>query len=126
MGPLPLAAVAPIRLRLRRRRRRKPMTAHDLGHLGSVRWAPGGRIDDRGGLTEKVRSDGGRRDHAERLGLPISVVLEPVHGTARDAERLAGSDLDGPSVHGPRQRAFDAVDGLFVMIVAMGWPQQAL
>ena len=69
------------------------MSAHDLRHLGSVRRTTSRRVDYFGGLTERLRTDRGWRDHAERLYVLASVVVEPVHGAARNAECLRQLDV---------------------------------
>ena len=49
-----------------------------------------------------------------------------MNGAPRNAERLSRPDVDGVSVDGPGQHARDAVDGLFVMVVAVRGSHQAL
>jgi hypothetical protein len=55
-----------------------------------------------------------------------SIIIEPVNGPARNAECLPRPDFNWFSVHGPCQHSFEAVDCLFVMVVAMRRTRQAL
>ena len=70
------------------------MAAHDLRHLRSVRRPTGRRVDHLGRLAEKLRTDRSWRDHAERLRVLASVVIEPVNGAARNAECLPWPDVN--------------------------------
>src|SRR5207249_10733785 len=60
---------------------------------------------------------GGDREE-RRVG--AAAVLKPVDRSARDANGLAGSDLDCPPVDRPRRGALQAIDRLLEPIVAMG------
>ena len=114
-------------LRLRRRwSRREAVAAHDLRHLCPVRRTTGRRVDHLGSLAEILRTDRGWRDHAERLHVLASIVIEPVNGASRNAERLSRPDVDLFSVDSPGQYAVDTVDRLLVMVVAVRWSRQAL
>src|SRR5690242_16930452 len=75
-------------LRLGRRSRSEAVAAHDLGHLRSVRRPAGRCLDYLGSLAEILWTERRRRDHAKRLHVPAAVVVEPVDGAARNAERL--------------------------------------
>ena len=62
----------PYRVRLTERSsfvmaRGQSVATHDLGHLREVRRTTGRRVEHLGRLTKLLRSDRGRRDHAERL-----------------------------------------------------------
>src|SRR5262249_33361820 len=48
-----------------------------------------------------------------------SVVIEPVNSAARNAECVPRTDVDLSSVDGPSQHSLDAIDRLFVMVIAM-------
>lgn len=103
-------------LRLGRRRcRGETVAPHDLRHPRSIRRASARRVDDLGRLTEERRTDRGWRYQTERFRVLLAGVVEPVHGAARDTERLPRSDVDGHPVDGPGQDGGDAVDRLFVM-----------
>ena len=54
------------------------------------------------------------------------MVIEPVNGAARNAECLSRPDVDWFSVDSPDQDSVDAIDRLFVMVVAMRRCRQAL
>ena len=102
------------------------MAAHDLRQFRPVRRPADRRVDHVGRLAEILRTDRGRRDHAERLRVPRAVVVEAVNGAARNAERLTRPDVNLFSVHSPGEHAVEAVDRLLVMVVAMRWSRQAL
>src|SRR5579862_2303778 len=102
------------------------MAAHDFGHLDSVRRTSGRCVDHFSRLPKILWTYGCWRDHAERLHVPRSVILEPVDGATRNAQRLARPHVDLFSVDSPGQRAVDTVDCLLVMVVTMGWRRQAL
>src|SRR5438093_3321022 len=102
------------------------MAAHDLGHLDSVRWSTGRHLHHLGDLAEVLWTDRGWRDGTKRLHVLASVVVEPVNGAARNAKGLPRPDVDRFAVDGPGQHAFDAVDRLFVVIVAMRRSRQTL
>ncbi len=79
-----------------------------------------------GRLAEVLRTDGGRRDGAERLHVLAAVVVEPVNGAARNAEGLSRPDVDPLPVDGPGQHPVDAVDRLLVVIVTVRRSRQPL
>src|SRR5437867_11206321 len=54
------------------------------------------------------------------------MVIEPVNGAARNAECLSRPDVDLFSVDSPDQDSVNAIDRLFVMVVAMRRCRQAL
>ena len=59
------------------------MAVHDFRHLCSVRRTTGRRVHHLGRLAEILRTYRGWRDHAERLHISASVVIEPVDGPSR-------------------------------------------
>ena len=73
-----------------------------------------------------LRANRGRRDQTERRRVLLSIVVKPVNDAARNAERLSRPDVDLLPVHGPGQHSFNAVDRLFVMVMAVGRSRQAL
>src|SRR5512136_2329509 len=93
-------------LRVRRRRsRREAVAAHDFGHLRSVWRTTSGCVDHLGSFAEILRTNRRRRDHAERLRVLDSVVVEPVNGAARNTQCLSRADVDLFSVDGPGQHS---------------------
>ena len=126
-SPLAAAQRRACLLRLSRRRcRRQAVTAHDLRHLRSVRRTTGCRVDHLGTLAEILRPDRSWRDHAKRLYVLHSMVIEPVNRAARNAECLSRPNLDLSSVDRPGQDSVEAIDRLFEMVVAMRRCRQAL
>jgi|SRR5690348_3755435 len=101
------------------RSRRETMAAHDVRHLCSIRRTAGRRVDHLCSFVEKLRTYRGGRDHAERLYVLDSVVIEPVSGTSRNAQCLPWPDVNLFSVHGPGQHSVDAIAGLLKLVVAM-------
>ena len=95
---------------------------HDLHHFCAIRWAAASHVDCLGHFAKILRPDGGRRDHAQHLCVLRGIVVETVHAAARDAKRLSRADVDLPAVDGPGEDAFDAVDGFFVVVVAVRGP----
>lgn len=108
------------------RSRRETMAAHDVRHLCSIRRTAGRRVDHLCSFAEKLRTYRGGRDHAERLYVLDSVVIEPVSGTSRNAQCLPWPDVNLFSVHGLGQHSVDAIDGLLKLVVAMRGCWQAL
>jgi hypothetical protein len=53
-------------------------------------------------------------------------IMHAINGAAGNAERLSRPDVDGRPVDGPGQNAGDAVDRLFVMVVAVRGSRQVL
>src|SRR5579864_923754 len=102
------------------------MAAHDFRQPGSLRQTAGRCVDYLGRLAEILGAYCSWRNHAERLYVLDSVVIESVNGAARDAKCLSGPDIDLFSVHCPGCHSFNTVDSFFIMIVAMGRSCQAL
>src|SRR5207248_8601786 len=102
------------------------VAAHDLRQLRPVWRTTGRRVDHVGTLAEILRTDCSWRDHAQRLHVLHSMVIEPVTGAARNAECLSRPDVDWFSVDSPDQDSVDAIDCLFLMVVAMRRCRQAL
>ena len=73
----------------RRRSRGQSVPAHDLNHLRAVRQAGGCGGRRLGRFAKKLRTDCGRRDRAEHLYVLTAIVVEPVNGKARNAQRLS-------------------------------------
>jgi hypothetical protein len=69
------------------------VAVHDLQHPCPVRWTTGCRSERLSNLAEIERAEHGRRDHAERLHIPVPVVIETVNGSTRNAEHLAIKEL---------------------------------
>src|SRR5271157_3357405 len=114
-------------LRLRRRQsRREAVATHDLHHLCAVRWTTCRRVDHLGRLAEILRTYRSWRNYTERLHVLACLVIEPMNGAARNAERLSRPDIDLFSIDSPSQHSVDAVDRLLVMVVAVRWHRYAL
>jgi hypothetical protein len=100
------------------------MPAHDFGEGFGVGWGWGDRggcgFGDGGDFAEVVRGEDAGADDGERPGCCGVEVVEAVDRSARDAERVAGADLDFASIEREGDDAFDAVDGLLVGVVAVG------
>ena len=84
------------------------------------------RIKFFGRLAEILGTDRRRRDGAERPGVLSAMVVEAVNGAARNAEGLPRPDIDPCAVNRPRQHALEAVDRLFVVIVAVRGRRETL
>src|SRR5262245_20842147 len=106
-------------------RRRQAVAAHDLGQLRTIR-RPIRRSHHRRDLVEVLRTDGRGRDDAYRLGVLAAVVVETMRGAARDAQRLSGADVERLAADGPGKHPAEAVDRLFVVMVAVGRRHQLL
>jgi len=102
------------------------VATHDLRHLRPVRRTTGHRVEDLSSFAEILRTNRRWRNYAERLHVLCPVVIEAVNGAARNTECLPGLNVDLLSVDSPSQYSIDAVDRLFVMVVAMGRSRQAL
>jgi hypothetical protein len=61
------------------------VAAHNFDHLRSVRRPTGSRVDHLSSLAKILRAYRGWRDHAKRLCILASVVIEPVNGASRNA-----------------------------------------
>src|SRR5262249_25918814 len=105
--------------------RREAVTAHDLGELRAIR-RPVRRLHHRSDFLEVQRTDRRRRDDTQRFGVLVAVVVEAVHGAARDAQGLSGSDIERLAVDGPRDHALEPVDRLCVVVVAVRGGHQTL
>src|SRR5262249_15112527 len=90
------------------------------------RRSAGRRLHHLGRLTKILRPNRGWSDHTQRFRVLTPEIVEPVNGTARDAQRLARTNSDGASGDGPRQDAFEAVDGLLVVVVTVRRSRQPL
>ena len=77
------------------------VTSEDARYLGAV-----GRTTSRGPdylrrLTEVCGAHDRRAYDGELSGICAAKVIEPMNGTSRNAQRLAGTDLDRRVVNGP-------------------------
>src|SRR4029453_3416357 len=102
------------------------MAPHDFGHLGPVRRSTGRRPHHLSHLAEVLWTDSGRRDDAKRFDVAAAVVIEAVNGTASNPESLSRPEVNRLTIDGPGEHAFDAVDCLLVVIVAVRRRRQAL
>ena len=109
-----------------RLRRREAVSSHYFGHLYAVRRPASRRLDDLCSLAEILRTDRRWSNHAECPCIVDSIVIEPMNGATRNAYCLSRSDFELFSVDRPGQHPVDAVNGFFVMVVAMGRSRQAL
>ncbi len=102
------------------------MTPEDLRHFSAV-----GRAACRGthyfGSFPEERGAHDRRGYdGELFRVFAAEVIEAVHGTSGDAQRLSGANLDGRAVNRPGKDALDAVEYLLVCIVLVGRRRQLL
>jgi hypothetical protein len=105
---------------------RHAMTPEDLHHFRAVRRPAGGGTDYFGSFTE-VRGAHYRRSYdGELFRIIAAEVIEAVHRTSGDAQRLPGANLDGRSVNRPGKDALDAVENLLVSIVLVSRRRQFL
>src|SRR5579862_1686365 len=102
------------------------MAVHDFRQFCSVWRTTRRRANHVGTLAEKLRAERGWRDYAECFHVPAAVVVKPMNGTTRNAECLPRPDVNLFSVHSPGQHAVDAVDRLFIMVVAVRRGREAL
>ncbi len=79
------------------------MATHNLYHLRAVRRTTGRRSDHLRRFAEVLRVDGRGRHGAEHLHVSRTVVIEPVNGAPRNAERLPRPHIDQLAVNGPGQ-----------------------
>jgi len=102
------------------------MTPEDLHHFRAIGRPAGGGTDYFGSFTE-VRWAHYRRGYdGELFRIIAAEVIESVHRTSGDAQRLPGANLDRRSVNGPGKDALDAVENLLVSIVLVGRCRQLL
>jgi hypothetical protein len=106
--------------------RRETVAAHDVSQLSVIARTAASGIDDCGNLTEILRTNGSWRDYNQRLSIPASGVVETVNCATADAEDLPGADINFPSVHHPAQHTVNAINGFFVMVMAVRGYIQAL
>ena len=67
-----------------------------------------------------------RRYDGELFHILAAQIVEAVNRTARNTKSLAGTNLDGPPLNGPREDSFDTVENFFLSIVFVGWTCQLL
>src|SRR6476659_625519 len=98
-------------LRLRRRRgRREAVAAHDCHHLHAIWRSTGARAHHLGGLAKILRTERGRCDQAEHLGVLAAAVVEAMNRATTNADRLSWPDVEGGPVDSPGQHPSDSVD----------------
>ncbi len=102
------------------------MPTHDLDEFCLVWRTTSGGSEDLGHLAEVERAERCWCDDAQGFHVAGSMVNEAVDGSTRNAERLAGTDINGFSVDGPGHYSVETVDRLLVVVVAMGRGWQAL
>ena len=102
------------------------MAPHDLGQLRPIRRAAGCRPEHLERLAEILGSDGCGGDHAQCFRVLSTVIVEPMNRAARDTQRLSRSNVNRFPVDRPRQGTFEAINGFFVVIVAMRRRRQAV
>src|SRR5438445_6053328 len=105
---------------------RHPMSPEDLDHLGRVRWPSRGGIHDLAGFPKVGWTHDRRSDYRQLLRILRTKVVEAMDGAARDADGLAGPDLDGLAIDGPGHHTLDPVQRLLVSVVFVGWRGQLL
>src|SRR6516165_10482673 len=96
------------------------MTPEDVHHLRAVgRAAVGGFAEVRG--AHYRRAYDGELSH-----IRAAEVIKAVYRASGDAQRLAGTNLDGRAVHRPGKDALDTVEDLLVGVVLVGRRRQLL
>jgi len=102
------------------------MTPEDVHHLRAVGRAAVGGTDYFGGFAE-VRGAHYRRPYDGELShIRAAEVIKAVHRASGDAQRLAGTNLDGRAVHRPGKDALDTVEDLLVGVVLVGRRRELL
>ena len=97
----------------------EPVAAHHCSDGFEVGRPSGGGIEHCTDLTEVIGAEHARRDDRERDGVDVAGVVEAVDGAARDADGLAGADVDRSTFDRPGQDALEPVDRLLVAVVTV-------
>ena len=105
---------------------RHAMTPKDLRHLRAVKGAASGGTEYFGSFADVRGAHYCRGYDGELFHILAAEVIEAVHGAAGNAQRLAGTNLDGRSVNRPGQDALDPVEDLLVGVVLVGRRRQLL
>jgi len=102
------------------------MTLEDLRHLCAVGRTTTGGTDHFSGFAE-VRGSHDRRGYEDELfHILVAKVIEAMHRTSRDAQRLPGTNLDGRAFNCPGKNSLDTVKNLLVGVVLVGRSRQFL
>jgi len=102
------------------------MPPEDVYHLHAVGRAASGGTDDFGRFAEVRGTHDRRGDDAELFHILAAEVVKAMGRAAGDAQRRAGTHLDGRAVHRPGQDALDPVEDLLVGVVLVGRCRQLL
>ena len=102
------------------------MTAEDLHHFRSVRWAASGGIDCLSRFLEVCGAHYRRGYDGELFHILIAEIIEAMYRAARDAQGLPGTNLDGLAVDRPGKDALDTVEDLLVGVVLVGRRRELL
>ncbi len=77
------------------------MTTEDVHHFRPIGRAAGGSGDYFGGFPEVRGTHYRRRYDGELFHILVAKIIEAVHRSSGDAQRLPGTDLDGRAVNRP-------------------------
>src|SRR5215468_12663385 len=99
----------------------KTVAAHNFNQAIAIWRTALSRVERGSNFTEILRTDGSRCDYTQHLRIVGSVIVKAVNSPAPDTNCLSRANTDFPSFNRPAQNTLDAVDGLFVLVVAMGW-----
>jgi hypothetical protein len=96
------------------------MSPEYIHYLFAVWRASCGGVDYFGSFAEIRGTHDRRRDDGELFHSLAAEIIEAMHCAAGDAQRLPGTNLDGPAVDRPGKDALDTVKDLLVGIVLVG------
>src|SRR5438045_8861453 len=101
-------------------RQRHAMTAEDVHHLLAVRRAAGGCTDYFGSFAEVCGPHNRGGYDSELFHILAAEIIEAMHRTSGDAQRLPRTNLDGRAVNRPGKDALNTIERLLVGVVLVG------
>lgn len=102
------------------------MFPEDLDHLGLVRRAAGGGVNDGARFSEVGWPHNGRGHDRQLPRVLGTEIVKSVDGAAGNAYRLPGPDGYLLAVDRPSERTSDPIQRLFVGIVFVSWGRELL